>query len=394
MTAIEACTPAARFRVSWPSDVDEELREVREALATFPPGDGRAPDVSFSIELNLGDGREQYTLRESGGGVRHCVDVNQVVSALVGRLNSRHLEEASDLVNVHAAGLASGERGVILTGPSGSGKSTLTLAAVAAGFEYLTDETVGIDPDGRMRWYPKPITVKGDAWSFVAPLVGATPPEVERASARRWEIPATSLRAGAVRAEAEPALVLSVAHDPDGHARHRSLDAVAVLGSLVANSSDLDRFGPAGLQRLARVAAQAIGAELTYRDATAAVQVIASLLGGPRPALDVEELDAPSDGGALAPAGLTAATRPARRAPSVVIDGRAVVHRPEFDRLFALDPLATHAWRLLDGRRSVEEIETVVSDGTGLRRGDVEELIEDLARLGLLGALRSVEPPG
>lgn len=43
---------------------------------------------------------------------------------------------------IHGGALASGDRGLILTGSPGSGKSTLTYALAKAGLSYLTDECV------------------------------------------------------------------------------------------------------------------------------------------------------------------------------------------------------------------------------------------------------------
>lgn len=46
------------------------------------------------------------------------------------------------LFNIHAAGLSSGEKGLLITGASGAGKSTLTVALVRAGFSLLGDDTL------------------------------------------------------------------------------------------------------------------------------------------------------------------------------------------------------------------------------------------------------------
>ena len=47
---------------------------------------------------------------------------------------------------------------MLLVGQSGAGKSTLTAALVAAGFSYLTDEVVSVDPNGlRANPYCRPL---------------------------------------------------------------------------------------------------------------------------------------------------------------------------------------------------------------------------------------------
>ncbi len=49
---------------------------------------------------------------------------------------------------LHAAGLALGGRGVLVPGTSGAGKSTLTVTLVRAGFDFLSDDTVFLTPEG------------------------------------------------------------------------------------------------------------------------------------------------------------------------------------------------------------------------------------------------------
>jgi hypothetical protein len=54
--------------------------------------------------------------------------------------------EHEGVQTVHAAGIARGDDGLLLTGRGGSGKSTTALLAVRAGFEYAGDNNVAIEP--------------------------------------------------------------------------------------------------------------------------------------------------------------------------------------------------------------------------------------------------------
>jgi hypothetical protein len=54
-----------------------------------------------------------------------------------------------DVQVIHAGLVARGEEGVLLAGPSGVGKSTSALACVDAGFDFLGDDFVGLQADGR-----------------------------------------------------------------------------------------------------------------------------------------------------------------------------------------------------------------------------------------------------
>jgi hypothetical protein len=54
------------------------------------------------------------------------------------------------LVPLHAACVGLGGRGILLMGPSGSGKSTVTLHGLLQGYDFLSEDSVFVDP-GTMR---------------------------------------------------------------------------------------------------------------------------------------------------------------------------------------------------------------------------------------------------
>ncbi|MFJ4209620.1 hypothetical protein ACIPY2_14300 [Paenarthrobacter sp. NPDC089675] len=70
------------------------------------------------------------------------------------------------LLMLHAAGVAD-ESGRVLAfiGPSGRGKTTLA-RTLGTGFGYVTDETVGIEADGTVQPYRKPLSVIRPGESF------------------------------------------------------------------------------------------------------------------------------------------------------------------------------------------------------------------------------------
>lgn len=104
----------------------------------------------------------------------------------------------SGRIPLHAAGILTGATAVLLAGPSGSGKSTLSLAAAMRGLRILSDDTVYIQLQPRLRIWglPRPIHVfPADAPGFigetrlrggklkaaVAPPPGAEPSVADRA---------------------------------------------------------------------------------------------------------------------------------------------------------------------------------------------------------------------
>ncbi|MBT2596599.1 hypothetical protein J7I92_15365 [Arthrobacter sp. ISL-72] len=70
------------------------------------------------------------------------------------------LENAGELMMLHACGVASRETGAVaaLVAKSGTGKTTAA-SVLAQTYGYVSDETVAIGPDGSVVPYPKPLSV-------------------------------------------------------------------------------------------------------------------------------------------------------------------------------------------------------------------------------------------
>ncbi|MFB2599466.1 hypothetical protein ACEXQE_16865 [Herbiconiux sp. P17] len=87
-------------------------------------------------------------------------DLRSLESTLSSRITLAAIEERKhDLVMLHGCAVARDDGAVYaFVGPSGRGKSTLarSLASIA---HYVTDETVGIDEDGRVLPHPKPLSI-------------------------------------------------------------------------------------------------------------------------------------------------------------------------------------------------------------------------------------------
>jgi hypothetical protein len=84
------------------------------------------------------------------------------------------LAAAIDIVPVHAACLAQGSRGVLLTAPSGTGKSTLAVALGRRGYAFLSDEwtCLAADDAGIAAWsFPLPVKLLPDASRFFPELL-------------------------------------------------------------------------------------------------------------------------------------------------------------------------------------------------------------------------------
>ena len=77
-------------------------------------------------------------------------DCNRVVTVLEFRGVQAILEEAPDVLTLHAALVSRDDRGLLILGPGQSGKSTLASALWRHGFDFLGDDLAIVDPDSRL----------------------------------------------------------------------------------------------------------------------------------------------------------------------------------------------------------------------------------------------------
>ncbi|HEX2701212.1 MAG TPA: hypothetical protein VHM89_13505 [Acidimicrobiales bacterium] len=90
-------------------------------------------------------------------------DAGTALSWLLTAVNGAALDGFAGLA-VHAGVVASGTSAIAFPAPSGAGKTTLTAAALLAGFDYVSDEALCVEPsDGRLVPYPRALALS--AWS-------------------------------------------------------------------------------------------------------------------------------------------------------------------------------------------------------------------------------------
>ncbi len=99
------------------------------------------------------------------------VDRGQMLSDLSGAVTQAAISARRGvLLMLHAAGLAAPDgRVTVLVGPSGAGKTTAT-RTLARRRGYVTDETVGVDADGTVFAYRKPLSVITEGHRFKVQL--------------------------------------------------------------------------------------------------------------------------------------------------------------------------------------------------------------------------------
>ncbi len=231
----------------------------------------------FAVGRTAVDGRDGYFLAVDGSVVLRTPALGIAFANLTFEINQRVIDATAG-VRLHAAAVAGSAGAVVLPGEMGAGKSTLSAGLVAAGWTYLTDETVAFSTsEGKVRPYPKPLSLGStppglaDRWSPRAdylPILGSTglvPPPV---------------LGSAARADAAVAVVVLPRYLPDSPVSIERLSEADALAAVAAQTFDLGRQ-PGTLSRLAALLESTPVFRLTSGDLDAAVAAVTRISENP-----------------------------------------------------------------------------------------------------------------
>lgn len=191
------------------------------AVETDDPAFGRWLEGVLAPLHAPGTPRSRYVHSTGGHGhtLRHLAgDSDDVVARggpasmlghLLWHINRTAVTSADHQVVVHAAAAVHEGTGVLFPAPMEAGKTTLVAALVRAGFGYLTDEAVAIDPTTlAMQPYPRPLTLDPGSWDVLADVCPEPPEDVAAYSTRQRQVPPTAVRPDAVAAPTPARLVI------------------------------------------------------------------------------------------------------------------------------------------------------------------------------------------
>jgi hypothetical protein len=184
-------------------------------------------------------------------------DFRSLASALSTQVTLAAIEERKrDLLLIHACGLAD-RRGRVtaFVGPSGRGKTTLA-SKLGKSWAYVTDETVGIDVDGRVLPYRKPLSIIESG-----SVPGTHKKQVSADDLSLLPLPGTDLIISAIA-------LIDRQPDLEGPPVIRPLSLVDAIVKLVPEVSFLSELDKP-LQRIAQLFVDLGGAfSVAYRDAS------------------------------------------------------------------------------------------------------------------------------
>lgn len=202
-----------------------------------------------------------------------------VMSMLQWHLNQAVVAASSArLVLLHAAAAVKDDVTVVLAAPMENGKTTTVTGLVRAGFGYLTDETVAIDPEShRVTAYPKALTIDQGSWPLF-PDLRVAPIGPADAS---WYVPVERVREGAQLADAEaPALLVFPAYRAGATTALTQMSASEAVLDLARSTFRFEEAPERNLAVLASVARSSSSYRLDIGDLDTAVTLVEGLVAG------------------------------------------------------------------------------------------------------------------
>ena len=345
----------------------ELISQVDEVFADVP----RVVDEIDAFEelavVATGTGAE---IRRSDGTVIAAYTSIPAMIQGLAMVVTRHMMCRTRRVFLHAGVLVSPEgRSLAVAGPSGSGKTTLSAALASAGWEVVSDEIVGFDPDAlTAHSWGRPFSIKAGSPFDRCPTDSSTAVDAVAMAPTglgyrlRYSAPPVS---HLVFPRYEPGASTELCPQQRSH----------VLGFLIENLRGKAVGVGETLRVGGRVAAAAVGATLVHDDLDEAVEAITAWTRTPVPApLPVRCLEPP-------PPALTGPTL-APQSEGVWVGDHLALVQTVLRRTVVLGPDGGRLVEALDGRRSMAEITAQLSIDAG--PGAVSDTIRTLAAFGFL----------
>jgi hypothetical protein len=128
-----------------------ECPDLLPALGSLYPA-LRSEPGSWSTEWKVSESYSSdkaalYILTENGQTVFETRDRTDFFERLEWKILLKILQNLNGFLQLHAAGLVTDDRALLLIGPSGAGKTTLTLTMLLNGWKCLSDEVALINPE-------------------------------------------------------------------------------------------------------------------------------------------------------------------------------------------------------------------------------------------------------
>lgn len=269
---------ADRARFSIRSTHREMGEYVDELCASFPvaPAGNRAAVTTYSVVHRVGGVSDWWAVYAGHRRISNCAQASVALTHLFGHLNRRVVAAAvPDAATLHAAAAAWDGRAVVLSGPTESGKSTLAAGLGLAGFEYLTDEVVVLDPETHeVAPYPKPLNIDPGSWSVLGRLRPVAPSAVPDIADTQWHVDPMRLPGGVAGGSRPVGALVRCRFTPHGRHRMQLMSPAEMVAEVIRDGFRPRTGVPAQLRLLGAIARNVPCYDLRFTTLDEAVQSI------------------------------------------------------------------------------------------------------------------------
>jgi hypothetical protein len=202
-------------------------------------------------------GQRPFALYVDGRLLVQSGDAAFVLSHLTWHVNQQVIHRTDDHVLLHAAAAARDGVSVMLPAAMDQGKTTLVAGLLLAGFDYLTDEAVAIDPATLdLLPYPKPLSIDEGSQQVLAELEPRTGRSVATYLAGQWHVGPQRIRTGGLSGRVAPSFVVFPRYVAGSRTRLEPLARAEAVPALMRQTFRLHRHGRRNFEVLTRVAAR------------------------------------------------------------------------------------------------------------------------------------------
>lgn len=236
---------------------------------------GEEKNITAQYQVEVRD-EAKFVILKDGAEFASNLNIEQVLFQLMqDGLTMLNGASKTHLI-FHAGGLAYHERGLLLCGKSGSGKSTLTAWLTANGFQYLSDEVIGLPLIGEdVQGFCRSLVLKRGSemvWKQWQPAQ-TNHKFIKMNDGSAWFAP-TLLNDQAVRASAKAHLVLFPTFSADAELQVETLSTSNTLFMLMQCLVNARNFEDYGMKTTKEFAQKISAYKITYSNIEQAAEWI------------------------------------------------------------------------------------------------------------------------
>lgn len=259
--------------------MDPVLGAYLDEILVAGPHEG-TPRHMYSL-VDRGPGRVRFPLYLDGEHVATLGTPGLALNYLLWHINQEVVQHTTHLMLFHASAVERDGAALLFPAPMESGKTTLAAGLVRAGFRYLTDEAVAIDPLTLLvQPYPKALSIDTGSWEVLADLRPQVSGHVLPYVGAQWQVPPAAIRPDAVAPPSVARFVIAPRYVAGAATRLEPVSRAEAMSVLAENSFNLAQIGAGAFAGLGHVMRGCLGYRLTVGDLDEACRLISELLDG------------------------------------------------------------------------------------------------------------------